>query len=151
MRRKDREMDKDFALSVADKCEYAFLSVVDPEGQPYGVALSVARYENNMYFHCAQEGLKVDCFKAKPNACMVCVGDTERLSNKFTTRYESAVIRGKLSEVTDDEEKVFALKIICERHTPANMLNFDKAVKASLARTAVWKMSIDEITGKCKK
>lgn len=151
MRRKDREMDKDFALTVADKCEYAFLSVVDPEGKPYGVALSVVRHENSMYFHCAHEGFKVDCFKADPNACMVCVGDTERQKDKFTTKFESAVIRGKLSEVTDGEEKIFALKILCERHTPANMSNFDNAAKASLARTAIWKMSIDEITGKCKK
>lgn len=151
MRRKDREMDRDFALTVADKCEYAFLSVVDPEGKPYGVALTVVRHENNMYFHCAKEGFKIDCFRANPNACMVCVGDTQRQKDKFTTTYESAVIRGKLSEVTGDEEKIFALKILCERHTPTNMPNFDDAIKASLARTAVWKMSIDEITGKCKK
>lgn len=151
MRRKDREMDKSFALNVADKCEYAFLSVIDPDGKPYGVALTVVRHENYMYFHCAREGFKIDCFNANPDACMVCVGDTERLSDKFTTRYESAVIRGRLAEVTEDEEKIFALKLLCERHTPANMSNFDGAIKASLARTAVWKMSIDEITGKCKK
>ena len=151
MRRKDREMDRDFALSVADKCEYAFLSIVDPDGKPYGVALTVVRHENYMYFHCAQEGFKIDCFKSNPDACMVCVGDTERQSDKFTTKYESAVIRGRLSEVTEDGEKIFALKILCERHTPANMASFDKAVKASLKRTAIWKMSIDEITGKRKK
>ena len=29
MRRKDREMSKDFALEVADKCEYAVLSMTD--------------------------------------------------------------------------------------------------------------------------
>ena len=30
MRRKDREMSREFALSVADKCEYAVLSVITP-------------------------------------------------------------------------------------------------------------------------
>ena len=104
-----------------------------------------------MYFHCANEGEKIDCFRANPIGCMVCVGDTERQRDKFTTKFESAVIKGRLFEVTDDEEKIFALKILCERHTPENMPNFDEAIKKSLARTAIWKMSIDEITGKCKK
>ena len=37
MRRTDRERDADFALAVADKCEWATVSVVTPEGEPYGV------------------------------------------------------------------------------------------------------------------
>lgn len=44
MRRKDREMDEDFALEIADKCEYAVLSVIDNNGEPYCVpGSSVAR------------------------------------------------------------------------------------------------------------
>ena len=151
MRRKDREMSREFALSVADKCEYAVLSVITPDNKPYAVALSVVRDNDYMYFHCANEGEKIDCFRANPIGCMVCVGDTERQRDKFTTKFESAVIKGRLFEVTDDEEKIFALKILCERHTPENMPNFDEAIQKSLARTAIWKMSIDEITGKCKK
>lgn len=151
MRRKDREQSREFALEVADKCEYAVLSVVTPENLPYCVALSIVRHGDFIYFHCAYEGQKIECFKNNPNACLFCVGDTLRLQDKFTTKYESAMIKGKLSEVTDTDEKVFALKIMCERHTPDNMANFDKAVEASLHRTAVWKLSIDEITGKRKK
>lgn len=151
MRRKDREMDKDFALSVADKCEYAVLSLITPEGKPYAIPLSVVRYGENMYFHCAMEGEKIDCMRANPNGCMVCVGDTEVQENKFTTKFESAIIKGRLSEVTEESEKIYALRILCEKFTPTNMHDFDNAIKQSLSRTAIWKMSIDEITGKCKK
>ncbi|MDD7602536.1 MAG: hypothetical protein PUK54_08090 [Firmicutes bacterium] len=35
MRRKDREMPEDFVWSVTDRCEYAVLSMSDPEGLPY--------------------------------------------------------------------------------------------------------------------
>ena len=34
MRRKDREMDVDFARMVLDKCEYAVLGMAGPEGWP---------------------------------------------------------------------------------------------------------------------
>jgi nitroimidazol reductase NimA-like FMN-containing flavoprotein (pyridoxamine 5'-phosphate oxidase superfamily) len=62
--------------------------------------------------------------------------------------YESAVVCGTAEEVVDDDEKIRVLKCICLRYTPANMAAFDNAIKKSLAVTAVWKVSIDSITGK---
>ena len=35
MRRVDREMDRDFALMVVDKCEYATIAMTDTDGLPY--------------------------------------------------------------------------------------------------------------------
>lgn len=150
LRRKDREINRKEALEIADKCEYAVLSVITPENEPYAVALSVVREGENIYFHSAMEGRKIDCFKANSKGCLFCVGDTERQKDKFTTKFESAVIFGELSEVANEDEKIHALEILCLRHTPENMGNFEKAVAASLKRTAVWKLSVDEITGKRK-
>ena len=81
----------------------------------------------------------------------MCVGDTRRLEDKFTTEYESAIIKGTVFEVESDEEKIKALRLLCERHTPSNMENFDEAIKRSLSVTAIWKVEIISITGKRKK
>lgn len=151
MRRKDREMPPEFAYYVADKCEYASLSMVDIKGNPYCVPITIARDDRNIYFHSAQDGAKIRCLKNNPLICMVCVGDTFRTPDNFTTEFESAIIRGIASEVTEDREKIHALRLICQRHTPANMHRFDAAVEKSLSRTAVWKLEIQEITGKRKK
>ena len=35
--------------------------------------------------------------------------------------------------------------------TPDNMADFDRAVQASLARTGIWKIAVEEITGKAKR
>lgn len=151
MRRKDREMSKDFALQVADKCEYAVLSMTDAHNAPYCVPISIVRVQQSVYFHCAQEGEKIACLRANPQVCLACVGDTHRMSDKFTTEYESAILRGTASEVTDTQEKITALKHLCERHTPSNMMHFDSEVARSLDRTAVWKIEMESITGKRKK
>ncbi len=151
MRRIDREMDRDFALMVADKCEYANLAMASPEGEPYCVPVSIARDGDTIYFHCAKEGRKIDILRANPSVCISCVGDTLRATDKFTTEFESAIIFGTASEVTDDAQKVHALRLICERHTPSNMHEFETAIERSLPRTAVWKIQIAEITGKRKK
>lgn len=151
MRRTDREMGKDFALEIADKCEFASLSMLTPSNSPYCIPLSIVREENAIYFHCAKNGLKTDCLKTNPQVCLVCVGDTLRAESEFTTEYESAIIRGRAQEILKDEDKIHALRLLCERHTPANMAAFDEAIQGSLHRTAVWRIEITEITGKRKK
>lgn len=151
MRRKDREMNAEFALAIADKCEWAIMGMVDVNGMPYCIPLSIARFNNAIYFHSAKEGLKIECLKHDSNVCITCVGDTYRMPNEFTTEYESAIITGNAYEITNVDEKIFALKLICERHTPLNMYNFKNAINQSLHRTAVWKIEIGNITGKRKK
>lgn len=151
MRRKDREMPREFALEVSDKCEYAVLSMVDVSGEPYCVPVTIVRIGNSVYFHCAYEGLKIECLKNHNRVCIACVGDTKRALDKFTTEFESAVIRGDAFEVTDEEEKISALRALCQRHTPTNMAAFDDAVQKSLSRTAVWRVDMTQVTGKRKK
>lgn len=151
MRRKDREMDKDFALYVTDKCEYAHMAMITPDGKPYCVPISIVRDGNFIYFHTAKAGGKIEALSKNPYVCLSCVGDTLRAKDKFTTEFESSIIRGTAVEVTDDEEKIHALRILSIRHTPTNMAEFDDAISKSLNRTGVWKIEIEDITGKRKK
>lgn len=151
MRRKDREMPEEFALGVADKCEYAVLAMTNISNEPYCVPITIVRDKNTVYFHCAADGEKIDCLRHSPKVCLACVGNTKRATDKFTTEFESAIIKGTACEVTEDAEKIHALQLLCLRHTPTNMAEFDEAVNKSLSRTAVWKIEISEITGKRKK
>lgn len=144
-------MPEDFALSVADKCEYAVLSMTDTDGDPYCVPVSIAREGMTLYFHSAKTGFKAEAMRKHPKVCVACVGNTHLVPEQFTTEYESAVIRGTAHEVLDEEEKKKALRLICERYTPSNMGGFERAVSESLFRTAIWRIEITEITGKRKK
>lgn len=150
MRRKDLEMSEEFAFRVADECEWAVLGMTDPEGGPYCVPVSIVRDGMAVYFHCAKEGLKVESLRSKSAVCISCVGHTRRLTDGFDTDYESAILRGTAGEVTDEEEKIRALRLLSIRHTPANMANFDAAIGKYLARTAVWRVDLTSVTGKAK-
>ena len=144
-------MDQNFALYVVDKCEYAVISMVDPEGEPYCLPITIVRSENTIYFHTAMEGRKIDILNSAPSVCMACVGDTNPVPHKFTTEFESAIVTGTAYEVTEEAEKILALKLLCQRHASTNMKEFDRAVSKSLSRTGIWKIKIREITGKRKK
>lgn len=150
MRRKERQMPEEFAWEVVDKCEYAFLAMTAEDGSPYGLPVTIARGGRAIYFHSALEGRKAECLRRSPRVCLSCVGDTRVPPGKFTTLFESAVAFGRAEEVTEDNEKIHALQLLCQRHTPDNMENFPKAVAKSLSRTGVWRITVEEITGKAK-
>lgn len=151
MRRKDREMDVDFAMGVLERCEFATLAMTLPDGKPYCIPISPALVDGAVVFHCAQHGCKTDAMHANPNVCLSAACDVSAVPEDFTTEYASAVAFGTATEVIDDTEKVAALRAICERYAASNMQGFDEAIERSLHRTAVWRIGIGELTGKRKK
>lgn len=151
MRRKERREDEKFAFEVLDKADFAVLSMIDADGLPYCLPISAVRIGEKLYFHSAESGRKSEAILKNPNVCITAAADVVSAEDKFTTYFKSAVVRGKAFKVTDDEEKITALKAICERFTPSNMPDFPNAIKMSLSRTAVWRIDIENATGKQKK
>ena len=151
MRRKDRELPRDLALSIADTCAYSVMATVNTDGSPYCVPLSLAREGEWLYFHSAKEGQKIDNLKYRNLVCISCVGNVKAVPGDFSIEFESAIIYGTAHEVTDRDEKINALRLISIRYTPNNMPAFDEAVKQNFDITGIWKVHIDEISGKQKK
>lgn len=156
MRKAERQMDEESALEVFDRAPFVTLSMVRPDGTPYGIPLSIVRSDARVfYFHCAGEGEKLDCLSECPvvslSAVSRCTPKFEEESGKFTEHYCSAVATGLAETVKDDSEKTKALRLICERFLPKYMSHFDSAVKRSLNRTTVIRITLTEAAvGKCK-
>ena len=151
MRRKDREEPREFALGVADRCLYAVLGLTGPDGGPYGVPVNIAQDGDRVYFHSAVKGTMTDCMRRDDRVCLTCVGDMRIAGEEYTTKYESAILKGRAIEVTDKDEKVRALRMICEKYAPEHMDKFPGTVERSLNGTAVWRVDITEVAGKCNK
>ncbi len=173
MRRKDREMSKEFGIEVIDKSRYGILSMIGEDNEPYGIPLSIVRHGNILYFHSAMDGKKVKTFEKNPSVSVAFVAETKipetytkeeldeivkdetktilLISKVFTTEFESAVVIGKVKLVNDENEKIKAMRLICEKYTPTKMDYFPMAIKAGLRRTNVYSIEIEEITSKRKK
>ena len=124
--------------------------MIDASGLPYGVPVSTVLDGKTLYFHTAKEGRKIDCLHHSPAVHIVCVGAVQRAADEFTTGYECAMIEGICTEVTDDAEKIRALRLLCEKYTPQHMDAFGRAVQKSLQRTGVYKITVLSVTGKAK-
>lgn len=173
MRRKDREMDREFAINLIDRSAFGMLSTIDNEGNPYGIPLSLVRDNDYLYFHSAKGGKKVEAFSNGKTVSVTFVGQVHvpdlfseeelqsfltdetkasTLSSKvFTTEYESAMVFGKIYLIEEELEAIKALRLLCEKYTPSKMSYFDLAVKGGLSKTNIYRIDIEEITSKRKK
>lgn len=172
MRRKDRQMPPNFAHQVIDKAQYGVVSMIDGENT-YSVPLSIVRSGDVLYFHSAKQGRKVDVLARNANVTVVFVGDkcvpenyspneleqmnsdasmaVKLISNVFTTEFESTIVTGVAKLVDNEEEKITAMRLICEKYTPDKMEYFDTAITAGLNRTNVYKVEMESISAKRKK
>ncbi|MDE6048900.1 MAG: pyridoxamine 5'-phosphate oxidase family protein [Paramuribaculum sp.] len=156
MRKSDRQMPAPRALEVFDNAPYITMSMTGADGNPYAVPLSIVRSnDTTFYFHCADEGEKIDCIKSNPmvwlSAVSKCTPVFEEEKLNFTEHYRSAMASGEAEFVIDKDEKIEALKLICERFLPKYMNFFTEAINRSLDRTTVVRITLKEPpVGKCK-
>lgn len=148
MRRKDREISREAALKVIDQCSYATLATTNPDQTPYAVPLNIVRKGDALYFHCAMAGHKHDNLQQNPAVCLTCVDKVFAPQDDFTMHFTSATVKGTAHLCTDEAERTEALRLLCQRHTPAYMAEFEPYLAKFINRTAVWRIDISEITGK---
>ena len=148
MRRKKQSLTEEQIHAVIKRNTYGVLSLSDQDGQPYGVPLNYVYADGSFYFHCALEGEKLDCIAHCPmvflSAVTKCAPTVGPKDGNFTLQYKSATAVGKAELVTDREEKIEGLRVICQRFLPKHMDAFDAAIARSLERTAVVRITLTE-------
>lgn len=149
-------MDSKWALEIMRKAPYITVSFTRADGTAYGVPLSLACTSDDLwYFHCAPEGDKLEAIAVHPEVCLSAVTKCQPTvgpkDGSFTLQYRSAIAFAKAEIVTDTEEKIQALRAISQRFLPQHMDAFEEAVRRSLHRTAVVRITLSAPpTGKRK-
>jgi nitroimidazol reductase NimA-like FMN-containing flavoprotein (pyridoxamine 5'-phosphate oxidase superfamily) len=153
MRMKEREIgdrcEIDTILRNAAICRVAF--AVGEE--PYIIPLSHG-YDAEagaLYFHTASEGRKIDCIAANPRVCFevegsVAMKEGDARGCTWSLRYESVIGYGAIREIVDADEREKALRRIMRQQSGRDA-DWTFAPKV-LARTRVWSLRIESVTGK---
>lgn len=149
-------MPADWAYEILDKAPYITVAMTEEDGTPYAVPLSLTRVDDKtFYFHGALEGKKMDIIRKNPkvwlSAVTKCKPTVGPKDGSFTLEFKSAMTQGVADIITDETEKIAALRAICERFLPQHMEAFDASIARSLGRTAVVRITLTEPpTGKRK-
>lgn len=154
MRRSDREIKNiEEIMAVMRQCDVCRLALND-DGYPYIVPLNFGFTEDDgkieLFFHSANEGHKLDLIRKDARAAFEM--DTEHRLQYFedkgycTFAYASVMGRGRIT-ILPDEEKLAALRTIMDHYHPGENAYFNPA---AMPRTTVYKLTVEEITGKRK-
>ena len=156
MRRSDRARDRSFAFDVIDRCGHGVAALSTGGEGPYCIPLSLVRVGDDLFFHCALEGRKLDLLRRDPRVCVTFVGEDTPVFLEpamYSTYFQSAIVTGTVVLVEDDQEKVDGLRALCQKLTPQYMTEglFNAAIQHSLSVTSVWRVDMDDLSGKAKK
>lgn len=151
IRRKDRVWKKEEAVHLLETGEYGFLAMEGTDGYGYGLPISFVKEGDHLYFHCAPEGYKLECLRRNPKVSFCVVGQTQVVPRKFTTAYESVVAFGRVQVELPEEERRHALRLLAEKYAPDYRAIGEKYIQASFHRTHILRLTIETLTGKCKR
>lgn len=145
-----RGVSEEEARQILSRCTYGVLSTVGADGQPYGIPLNYvyAPGENALYFHCAKTGRKLENIRSTPRGAFAAVGSEEIVPEQFTTRYESVIAEGTISEVNEPEEKRRVLRLLCARLAPAGAVRRETVIEKWLPAVTVLRMDLETLAGK---
>jgi nitroimidazol reductase NimA-like FMN-containing flavoprotein (pyridoxamine 5'-phosphate oxidase superfamily) len=154
MRKKDRELtDRADLLSVLEKADVCHLAMSDGN-VPYLVTMNFGLNHGQnliLYFHCAQEGKKIDILKRNNLVCFAADIDHELfLSEEGTScgcsmRFRSVAGMGRISFINERTEKLEALKAIMQHYTQVTDPIFDEE---KIERTTILRLDVEQIAGK---
>jgi hypothetical protein len=154
MRRNEREVTDigviEEIIRKADVCRIAFAN----GNIPYIVTMNfgyTASPELRLYFHCANEGRKLEMIRQNNFICFEMDTDHEIYTGingcDWGMKYSSIVGNGNISIVTETEAKKAGLNCIMKHYGGEREYIYDEKV---LRKTTVLRLDIIEMTGKRK-
>lgn len=145
-----RRMSETDAIQILKEGTYGVLSTSSRDGNPYGVPLNYfyVPEDHAIYFHCFVKGRKLDNIMKNDRVSFVVVGNEKIIPERFVTHYESVVITGTASLITDDKEKTERLLQLCKALAPTAVERREEVIRKQLSAVVIVKVKIEEICGK---
>jgi uncharacterized protein len=149
MRRSEREISElgqiEEIINKADVCRVAFAD----QNVPYIVTMNFGYKSNRLYFHCAREGRKLEMMRRNNYVCFEMDIDHQLYTGQKACdtgmNYRSVVGYGKISIISDEEERITGMNSILDHYNPQKDYDYDESV---FERTVMLKLEITELTGK---
>lgn len=147
MRRFKLLLNEQATKEILNNATNGVLSLVDSDGEPYGVPISYA-YDGDkcIYFHSAVKGHKIECIEADSRCSFCVVGQDAIMPDEFTTYFRSVIVKGTVHAVTARDEMMKGLLLMCEKYSPG--VNPDAEISKCIGHVAVLRLDIESMSGK---
>ena len=151
IRRTDRILDDNRTLQLLETGEYGFLAICGVNGYGYGIPMNFVLNGKAIYFHCAEEGFKLDSIRNNNRVSFCVVGHTQLLPQQFSTTYESALVYGRITRDLPEEERYKSLNLFVAKYSPGFVDISHSYIRKSFHRTCILRLDMEHVSGKNRK
>jgi nitroimidazol reductase NimA-like FMN-containing flavoprotein (pyridoxamine 5'-phosphate oxidase superfamily) len=152
MRKKNREVkDTDEIRSIISRCDVCRIALIDGD-EPYIVTMNFGYLEGGpslIYFHCANEGRKIDIIRTNNRVCFQMDTDHDltkaELACDFTMKYSSIVGTGRIYIVDSEEERHSGLNCLMKQYSGKDDYSFNTA---SMKAATILRLEIEKLCAK---
>ncbi|MHA1909324.1 MAG: pyridoxamine 5'-phosphate oxidase family protein [Candidatus Thorarchaeota archaeon] len=151
IRRKEKAIEtEDEMKHILSNTLYVTVSMCQ-NNEPYLVTLSHG-YDSNkhcIYFHCAQEGKKIDILRNNPIVWGQAIMDQGYAEGKCDHLYATTQFRGEVTFVDDFDEKKHALTVMVNQLEPEPTAVIEEQFKeSSIQKVNIGRIDINYMSGK---
>jgi nitroimidazol reductase NimA-like FMN-containing flavoprotein (pyridoxamine 5'-phosphate oxidase superfamily) len=151
MRKKEQSIDDEEELvSILRGAKHVTIAMCS-DGEPYLVTVNHGYDVENraVFFHCAQEGKKVDIMKSNPVVWGQALDDRGYVEGDCDQYYSTCQFRGMVTFVTDLDEKRHALEVIIKNLEPVPGPVIEKHVtQKSVREVNIVRIDVEYMSGK---
>ena len=149
MRRKKQELSIIECEEILQQGTSGVLALAGNDQLPYAVPISYVYDGQNLYFHCAKSGHKLDIIRENSNVSFCVIAQDDIVPEKYTTLYRSVIVFGKMEIITDDEEKRLTIEKLAIKYHPLDtMEGREKEIEKDWDYFYMLKMIPEKISGK---
>ena len=146
MRRFRQELPESEVLRILNDGRVAVWAVEGDEHYPYAVPVNYVYHNGFIYIHSAAQGHKIDAIRRNPKCSLCIVDKDEVVPAEFTSYFRSVIAFGHAEFIKDDDEKVNALRLLCDKYSPG--IDPTDEINKFLKVVAIIKITVEKATGK---
>ncbi len=147
MRRGKQLLSKEDTAAVMDRGTNGILACLGDEDYPYAVPLSYVYHNDNIYFHSAKAGHKIDAIAKNPKVSFTVVDEDTIVSEEYTTYFRSVIAFGK-ARITEGDEHLEAFRALVEKYSGSQPEEAKHKEVTGCANAYIIAIDVEHITGK---
>ena len=150
MRRLGQQLSDEECIDILINEPRGVLAVLGDGDYPYAVPMSHVYVDGKIYFHGAKTGHKIDAIRRNPKVSYCVLDRGVKQENEWWYTFKSVIAFGKITTLTDREDKIDKLTHLGNKFFPTPKETEDE-INRLLDKTEVFEITIEHMVGKVVK
>ncbi|MCI9040302.1 pyridoxamine 5'-phosphate oxidase family protein [Dubosiella newyorkensis] len=149
MRRSRQQLSEQETIKILENATSGVLALFDADDYTYALPISYVYHGNEIYFHSASSGHKIEAIKHHQKVSFCVVAQDKIVPEKFTTFFKSAIVFGTIEIIEDEAEKRKAIECLSKKYSPHETEErTQQEIDRFWKQLTMLKLNIEKISGK---